>query len=459
MKYISGIVLLILCFCMAGEGYAEVIDIDPPITIKTKIVGQKRLIAGKIVSRDEQGVKVELKRSAESLDIPWTAMPAGLVYNLHNKHFIEDDSYESWVKLGRLMSEMGQGVRFAKLAFEKAVAIDAEVFAEEFDGQEPRVVAKQMWDEKKNRRREVNAGVGNGGQDVDEMKMAPAVPMALRWDALVKTVPEDAIKSLKHEAESTQARLGIKLQLHETKFFLFYTDLKKPEAKRWAGELDRMYVKLAELFDVPKDKNIWRGKALIYVFKREKDFRRCETEIYQIENNPLKNAAGWCFQKGNGDVHVLFYRQADDMQFAKILVHEASHGFLFRYRSRVHVPSCWNEGLADTIADMLLPQGNLLRGRQQRAEAYMKSNGHLGGTFFKAPQIQGFQYGIASKLTQFMISQSKKRYVNFINSLKSGVEWRVALKDYYGVDEQVLVESFGLSFGVQGLKAYDSASE
>src|SRR5678816_1538790 len=68
--------------------------------------------------------------------------------------------------------------------------------------------------------------------------------------------------------------------------------------------------------------------------------------------------AGMCHQYGNGDVHIAFYRQPNDLDFANVLVHESIHGFLHRYRSPVDVPSWANEGLAEAIAaDMVNRKG------------------------------------------------------------------------------------------------------
>ncbi len=51
-----------------------------------------------------------------------------------------------------------------------------------------------------------------------------------------------------------------------------------------------------------------------------------------------------------------------------------------------------------------------------------------------------------------MIHQSSKGYVDFINGLKDGMKWDASKSDKYGVSPEQLVNSYGNSMGVAGLK-------
>ena len=74
-----------------------------------------------------------------------------------------------------------------------------------------------------------------------------------------------------------------------------------------------MYARMSELFAVPKNENIWRGKELVLVFSREQDYLNFEMKSHATM---AAGTAGMCHQFGNGDVHIAFYRQPNDMDFA-----------------------------------------------------------------------------------------------------------------------------------------------
>src|SRR5690606_14870676 len=118
----------------------------------------------------------------------------------------------------------------------------------------------------------------------------------------------------------------------------------------WISLVDKMYDRMCEVFDLDKEKNIWDGKCLLMLFKDQRDYLLYNATAY---NNNATGSAGICYQFGNGHVHIAMYRQPDENELAHVLVHEATHGFLFRYQSSYHVPNWLNEGLAEYIATAL----------------------------------------------------------------------------------------------------------
>jgi hypothetical protein len=238
----------------------------------------------------------------------------------------------------------------------------------------------------------------------------------------------------------------MKLVPYETKYFLFFTDLQQTEAVRWARQLDQMYARLAELFGVPNGENLWRGKAVIVVFHLRDDFMRFENEVFRV-NRP---AAGRCHYERNGNVIITFYRASDDGRFARVLVHESTHGFFYRYRSGARIPSWLNEGLADVMEYELVPAAGLKQASDAAARTELRKPDALKGFF--GERIAYSQYDIARTLSEFMIRQNKKGYVDFINAIKDGTDWREALGQKYGAPLDRLVAVYGASMGVPGLK-------
>jgi hypothetical protein len=259
------------------------------------------------------------------------------------------------------------------------------------------------------------------------------------WGPLTDAQRTAAIAQLQAFAEKARDQIAPRLRLFETDFFLFHTDLDESEARYWGSLLDKMYRRLAELFAVEKGRNIWKGKALIFVFRNEADYHRFQGQLHQTQS---QGTAGMCHGFGDGHVHVAFFRQSDRLLFAHILVHESVHGFLHRYRSPEPIPSWINEGLAEVIAAELIPDADVVPRSQRLALIFLRNTRTLGG-LFDAPHIDGWQYGLASSLTALMIRENKTGYVGFINAIKDGTPWRDALEKHYGITLNRLITYFG----------------
>src|SRR5262249_41858093 len=149
-------------------------------------------------------------------------------------------------------------------------------------------------------------------------------------------------------------------------------------------------------------------------------------------------------QSGNGDVLVTFYRSAAEQDFARILVHETTHGFLHRYRSPVHIPSWANEGLADVMKYELVPAAGLKQNNDAIAKQALSQRDALKN-FFTADYIENEQYSIARTLAEFMIKQNKQGYVQFINGLKGHLSAEDALKQKFGMSKEELIKAYGES--------------
>jgi hypothetical protein len=269
------------------------------------------------------------------------------------------------------------------------------------------------------------------------------------WPTLSEEEQDKAIDGLKKFAEATSTQLDRPLKAFETRYFLFYSDLPLQEAQNWAGLLDRMYERLAELFAVPKGENVWVGKALVFVFSKADDYRRYEREMLHTDPG---TTAGMCHSFGSGIVKIAFYRQRQELTFAHVLVHESVHGFVHRFRTPVPIPSWANEGLAETIATELVPQRGRASGVKSQAREELQLHQSNLGDFFQASHISAWQYPVAEELCTFMIQASKKNYVEFINGIKEGLTSEEALSKRYKAPRERLIPAFGQWLGVKQLQ-------
>jgi len=162
---------------------------------------------------------------------------------------------------------------------------------------------------------------------------------------------------------------------------------------------------------------------------------------------PTADEATW----DDGKVHIAFYRQADPLTFAHVLVHESVHGFVHRFRAPPSLPSWVNEGLAETIASELVPRAARANETTNRARASLQQYSGMGG-MLDARQISPWQYPVAETLCAFMIRQNKRNYVDFVVGIKEGLTWEESLEQRYKAPRDRLVRAYGESINLHGLK-------
>jgi|GEM_PF-495963 len=240
------------------------------------------------------------------------------------------------------------------------------------------------------------------------------------------------------------------MKFRETTYFLFYTNLPEAEVSLISKRLDAMYDQLCTAFGIPRRKNIWRGKCVIVAFIHPQDFQKFEAEIMRT---PASAAVqGRAHQYPTGRCVIGCYRGTQFDNFAQVLVHETSHGFLHRHISSVDIPTWINEGIADWIADKVVPVAEHIRRNQAQAVARLRTTRTLGGDFFSGDSIDAWQYGVASHLTEFMLRGGNgPKYRGFIDDIKKGYTWRQSLKRNYGVDENGLTTLYGKSLRIVNL--------
>ena len=260
---------------------ASAATVDPPQRVKV-VKLDKSVVEGLITSFTENDFEL-MDAKKQTATVRWEEFPPDVIMNLHDR-LVRKGSGEQWMNLGKKLLTMPGGRAPAERAFQKAVKADptlkdkiAEVKknapltppAPPPDPNAPRLTPT-----------EVRGGTTQPGNVLDPTD--PAKPVigpkqvgAVDPSKWGKQSPEEmaaAIVELKKFAEETKQRINPKLALYETQFFLFYSDLAPNEAQNWAGLLDRMYARLALLFGVPKGENIWRGKALVFVFASDQDY-------------------------------------------------------------------------------------------------------------------------------------------------------------------------------------------
>jgi hypothetical protein len=211
-----------------------------------------------------------------------------------------------------------------------------------------------------------------------------------------------------------------------------------------------MYIELGKLFGLWKETNIWRGKCVVIAYQQKVDFERSEVEIMKRPTGTT--AQGVCHVFANGKVIVTCYRGRDPVFFGSLLVHETTHGFLHLYRSTVHIPSWINEGLAEWVANVVVPESTAVPRRQRGAIARVQASKTMEGIFEIKNNIESWQYGLASGMAQFLIQTNPQAYGGLFTLIKEGATWQEALQELYGVTPAELATAYGRSIGVAELR-------
>jgi hypothetical protein len=481
---------------------AERVTLDKPITIST-VKADKKPLDGRVVAFDDEGFELAQGKGNKTVTVRWDELGAPGQFNVRSALLGPKATGEQWLELGRKLSEIEGGGTFADRAFARAVKLDPKLKA---DAEAAKNAKPRASVDKPKETGDKGAGPaarGDGDDDADT-KGAPGNmtgPQVVgrvddrTWGALTDAEQAAEVARLKEFAEAAGKKLNKRLTLNETKYFLFYSDLSPKEAANWAGLLDRMYGRLAELFGVKKDAvasgapagtgaatstgstagagarpgaaargaaggsrsaavaggaytNVWYGKALVFVFEKADDYRQFQIRVHQTDP---ASSAGMCHCFGDGKVHIAFYRQPDELTFAHVLVHESVHGFVHRFRAPPTVPSWANEGLAEVIASELVPRPSRANDMTSRARSYLQQYGGTGG-LLDARHIAAWQYPVAETLCAFMIRQNKRNYVDFIVGIKEGLSWEDSLEKRYKAPRDRLIRAYGESLNLKGLK-------
>jgi hypothetical protein len=239
------------------------------------------------------------------------------------------------------------------------------------------------------------------------------------------------------------------MQLYETEHFLFTSNIPPEQVAPYVRYLDQMYDWMCDLYGVPAGTNVWLGgKAPIFAFLTHAEFTAFEQRHFQMKPEGLY---GLCHQSSQGDVVIACFRGNNPNDFGQMLVHETSHGFIHRYKTKARLPSWVNEGMAELIGAEMVPRSDSVRRQESRAIMHLQQQPSLAG-FFSAEPIQGWQYGVASSMNRFLLQSDRQAYVVFIEGLKDGLKWDEALHEAYGGTPEELVSQYGLWIGVPGLQ-------
>jgi len=244
-------------------------------------------------------------------------------------------------------------------------------------------------------------------------------------------------------------------QLYETDNFLFTSNMPAEQVVPYAASLDQMYRYMCQLYGVERGQKVWfGGKAPIFAFLAKDQFDAFEDRFFPDARQSLgavANIYGLCHLSSGGEVVISCYRGNDPNDFGQMLVHETSHGFIHRYKTKAQLPNWVDEGMADLVGAEMVPRSKAVRNRELMAMQRLAAQPSLGG-MLSAERIVDWQYGLASSLNRFLLQANRDSYVRFIEALKEGMTWEEALGEAYSSTPEELLAHYSRWIGVAGLQ-------
>ncbi len=270
------------------------------------------------------------------------------------------------------------------------------------------------------------------------------------WDPLSESDQKKYVDEGKEFLQKTVAHFPtLPLQLYETQYFLFLTDMPPAQVQPYINQLDKMNETLGQSFGFAPGHNVWRGKAVVVVFVSEAAFAEFEQSI--MGTSVPSGVQGLCHQVSDGRVTVACYRGDSPDFLAVVLVHETAHGYVHRYKSTKDIPVWLNEGIADWIAGVAVSSSPEVSQRQREAAEQLRQSGTFGRQFFSADSLERWQYGAGSAIVQLMINENRQLFQLFFNGIKEGLTWQDSLMRSYGMTPEELARAYGLSIGIPNL--------
>jgi len=273
------------------------------------------------------------------------------------------------------------------------------------------------------------------------------------WPDLTDEEQEALLEKQREIVQEVSKKFSaLKMQLYETQYFLFLSDMPPAAAANYTACLDKMHEQLCRAFAIRDKDRVWLGGKLpVIAFLHGESFAEFEQEFFKMKLNP-QMTQGLSHQGNGGNVLVSCHCGKDPYYFAAVIVHETTHGFIHRYKSGQIVPNWLNEGMADWTAMTVVRNDKGVQHKVKAAMERMKRNGNMGGNFFTAEHLAPEQYGMASAMVEYLLRKNSKGFREMIEGIKKGEKWQDALKKSYRVTPEELAYQFGLAIGIPNLR-------
>ena len=431
----------------ADADSGEPIPLTRSLRVTFKVDGRKTPMRSRVTAWTYGAFWVVRDGSSQEIRLGWEQLKPEVVYETARRIIGRRDAM-AYFRLGIEMLVLDDP-KLAERAFNYSVRLESrlEELVEQTverwnNGEDPRsmyMVAKHHLEDQD------RAATRDRTEHSDQAPVdrSQAVKGATPWKPLGVEEREEAIKRQRHFVQTAGYGPGDnRRRVYETENFIMATDLDEASMRRWGDQLEVMYDTMLRTLDLPEDTRLYAGKAMVFVFGAREAFINFEMRAMGYD---ARRAGGVCHYRGE-DVILAFFRRGSDAEFQSVLVHESVHGFLYRYRSPAGLPTWASEGLADYIAGYLTPASHEPRDHWNHAKNYairgndpmeIMRQSYRNGTWYTRDS-----YPVSHMLVRFLLQYKGPEFKLWIDDIKGGANWELAMVNRFGVDAETLAKGF-----------------
>lgn len=446
-----GLVCLLAWAALAQDDGART-PLSKPMGVTLRLVDDSQPLVGELVAWDTERVWVRGKgEDAVEREVRWTSIQPQLGFDIARR-LISADSPQQWTWLGLVMLE-SRSEAMAKRAFDVAVRLNPDLKAQVADAMTRHAAGQDPAEAFRQTEKPPDAPAGTTTTNTVTQPARPERKGVTLERVAGKVRPWPKLSAEEQATHTEQVRqacskylekASLKIEPIETRNFLFYSELSKPETQRWAKELDRMYATLLTTLEIPADSELFQGKCAVFLLKERSSFIEFERKAFATDATKF----GGVNHQRSGYAFTVFYKGANEQEFNSVLIHETVHAFMYRYRSGIALPTWANEGLADFVAGHLVTYSTEPQSHWNHARNYvaMKKNvlSIMNLSYAEGSWPTDDSYPVSHMLVRFLLKNKPREFKLWIDDIKAGVDWREAMIKQFGITPEVLAQGFGV---------------
>jgi len=418
-----------LVVALANRAIAPADEVDPPLPVRFRLADGVR-IDGRLTRWDREGFDGEFGRRA------WHELVLDDARSLFHR-LMERDAASDWIDFGRMFLIRGDASDDAEAAFRRALAIDPEgapaINAARADAA-ARLAARRAEEDRLAAQRLIT--------ESPEARDWPADP----WPELAPHEQQAARLAMLADADTLLERAQLAIKPVESDFFIVYWSGDRREAATWAvAWLDNAYRDLAAVLGFDPKANLFWGKAAVFIFETEDQFRLVESRVFN-QFVPRGQAAMAHYE--GPKAFIAAHRRKDDVMFRADLAREVAHVVMHRFVSPGRLPPWAHEGLAEYMAQRVIDESPIHEGLRDEALRLVRS-GHATHEWLAMDWRDGTWrgreergYAVCHLLVDYLINVSGGSFAAFARSCKSGTAWHEALATHFGGDPAAFIDAF-----------------
>lgn len=384
---------------------------------------------------------------SETVVIAWETIKAESAYDAMRKAADTRDA-KDWIWIGIKMLERDEE-KLADRAFtvagrqddeSKKLATRAKTIYRE--GNDPRVVLNRL----------------GGGGEADAPPSKPGgekKPSTRRssgsketWPVLSDDERQQAIDGTLPWAQAMLDKAGVRIAPVESEHYMVFAAGGGNAGRVIARSLEGMHRELKNTFQIPDETVMYHGKCVVIILDSKPAFEDFEDRVF---GNDAEYYSG--FHHGSNTYScVVSYSLSSPQALENLLVHETTHAFMHRYRTRHRLPTWANEGLADYIAGRLVPQHGEAERHWSTARTFVM-NGFDPADVMAQDYGSGwnedeYSYPVSHMIVRYMIKYKAPEFRAWIDDIKDGKQWVEAMVDRFSpspdrpVTPDVLAQGF-----------------